>query len=83
MPKYTYKCKECEEIITVTHGMEEKLTDCRQCDTIDSLKKIPSSISVIHKDKEVGKVVESHIEEARLELQQEKERITKREYKND
>ena len=83
MPKYTYKCNECEDIFEVVHSMSERLTFCKKCDTIDSLQKIPSNVSIIKKDKEVGKIVESHIEETKRELKEEKERITRREYSND
>lgn len=83
MPKYTYKCKECEVVISVIHGMNERLTCCENCDKLDTLIKIPSSISIIHKDTEVGKIVESQIEETKRDLIEEKERISKLEYTND
>lgn len=43
MPRYSYKCKECEHVFDVDHGMLIKLKNCDECDTEDSLFRIPSS----------------------------------------
>jgi putative FmdB family regulatory protein len=81
MPKYVYKCTECEEVSEKTHSMSEKLTDCELCMTEGTLKKIPSSIAVQYKENNVGKIVDEHIKEAKEELALEKEQILKEEYK--
>ena len=72
MPIYTYKCVECEKCFDIKHSMNEKCTKCifEGC-----------SGSVIKETKKVGSVVKSHIEEARLEVETEKERMKKEEYK--
>ena len=81
MPTYKYKCKKCENVFEKVHSMSERLTDCEHCDTIDSLVKVPFSIIVTHKDNNVGKVVSEHIEDAKRELEQEKNRMKEQEYK--
>ena len=79
MPKYTYKCKECEDIFETSHSMTERLTDCEKCNTIESLVKIPVKVSSLYKDPKVGKIVEEHIEEAKKELAEEKQSLEKKE----
>lgn len=83
MPKYTYKCEECEDIFEATHSMGERLTDCAHCNTIESLTRIPHQISTQFKDKEVGKVVDSYIEEAKEEVRIEKRRLQEQDWNSD
>ena len=83
MPKYTYKCKECGVYLEATHSMSERLTYCDNCDTMDSLIKIPANIAIQYRDSQVGKVVDDYIEEAKESLREEKQRASKEEYKND
>ena len=79
MPKYTYKCKECEDIFEISHSMSERLTDCEKCNTIESLIKVPVKVSSLYKDNTTGKVVEKHIEEAKRDLEEEKRNLEKKE----
>ena len=83
MPKYNYKCKECEIIFEAFHSMNERLTDCKQCNTIESLVKIPNQIAVQFRDSEVGKIVDSYIEEAREELGRQKEKLQEQDWNSD
>lgn len=80
MPKYVYKCKECEFILETIHSMSERLTYCDNCDTIDGLVKVPLSFAVKFDDNKVGKVVDEHIEEAKREVEEEKRRLTQQEW---
>lgn len=80
MPKYNYRCKNCEDVFEAVHSMSERLTHCEKCDTIDSLVKIPSSIAVQYRDNKAGKVVDDYIKEAKEEVKQEKETLTSRDY---
>jgi len=81
MPLYKYKCKECKNIFEKNHSMSERLTDCEHCDTIDSLTKVPFAIATTYKDSSVGKVVDEHIQDAKRDLEEEKNRMKEREYK--
>lgn len=83
MPRYTYKCNECDEIFEVVHSMSERLTHCEQCNTIESLVKIPHQIATQFKDKEVGKVIDSYIEEAKEEIREEKRRLQEQDWNSD
>ena len=83
MPKYTYKCKECEHIFEITHSMGERLTDCIECNTIESLAKIPHQIATQFKNKEVGSIVDSYIEEAKEEVREEKKKLQERDWNID
>lgn len=81
MPKYTYKCKQCEIVFERIHSMNERLTDCEYCDTIETLVKVPSSIAVHYKNKEAGKVVGDYIKDAKQEIEEEKNRMKEQEYR--
>ena len=88
MPRYVYKCQECEIVFQITHSIKEKLTDCEECNTEASLRRIPSMPLILNKKQneqkqKVGSVVKRHIEEARDDLKQEKEELSKKEYKDD
>jgi len=79
MPKYVYRCKECEKVFEKIHSMSERLTDCESCNTIGSLLKVPTSPSIQYKDDNAGKVVKEYIENAKEELLAEKEALKKQE----
>lgn len=80
MPKYIYKCKECEDIFQTSHSMSERLTDCEKCNRINSLVKLPSNFAVKHVDNQVGKVVNEHIQEAKREVEEEKRRLSQQDW---
>ncbi len=82
MPRYAYKCKICEHAFEKVHSMSEKLKDCPACETKDQLVRIPSrTIKSVNRKKKVGEVVKQSIEDIRREVEVEKERIKKEEYK--
>jgi len=84
MPKYVYKCNECNFEFEVVHSMQEKLKDCDECGTIDALKRIPSFSFTLGKDiedtKTSGTRVKEFIEGAREELREEQKFLKKKEY---
>lgn len=87
MPRYTYRCEECEEVFEVSHSMSIKLSDCDLCKSAESLTRVPSTTFITTKlpstrdDKKVGDVVKEHIEESKKELKSEQERLKSIEYK--
>lgn len=86
MPKYVYKCKECDFIKEVVHSMQEKLKDCEECDTIDSLMRVPSFTLAISNGEQHGSAgtrVKDFIEDARNELKEERQALQRKEYTND
>lgn len=80
MPKYNYKCRECENVFEAVHSMSERLTYCESCDTLDSLLKIPANIAVQYRDNKSGKLVEDYIKEAKQEVAEEKQRLKTEEF---
>ena len=86
MPKYIYKCKECDFVKEVVHSMQEKLKDCNECDTIESLMRVPSFSLAISKgegSKTSSTRVKDFIDEARDELREERQNLQRKEYTND
>lgn len=87
MPKYTYFCKECEEIFEIKHSLQETCIICTICEYEGSLERRPSAIFIGKKDGEfqeknkAGELVKARIEEGRIELKQEQENLKTREYK--
>ena len=87
MPRYTYKCSECEEVFEINHSMSIKLKDCELCESLESLTRVPSSTFITTNsattkgDKKVGDVVKNHIEESKKELKSEQQRLKDVKYK--
>ncbi len=82
MPKYTYKCLECEFIFNLWHSMDESVTDCEECSAEESLSRLPATFTTNTKkdenlkNKPIGSVVKNSIEEYRDDLkEQKKERL--------
>ena len=82
MPKYCYKCSECESEIEVRHGMTERLEDCKLCDNQGVLTRIPQLTNLVRKqeqgERETGSLVKEYIEENKEILRE--ERKTRIEY---
>jgi len=85
VPKYIYRCSECENEFETYHSMSDKLKDCEACELTGSLVRIPSLTIKVFKNTDnntrVGEVVKSHIEDARQQLKKEKEKLKKITYK--
>ena len=76
MPRYTYRCKSCVRKFEVFHGMSEKLENCKECS--GHLFRIPSTTFTTTKTggtKKPGEVVKEFIEDAREEIEAEKEKM--------
>jgi len=84
MPKYIYRCESCELVTEVVHSMQEKLKDCSECDTIDSLVRVPSFSFTLGKEiddnSSSGQRVRDFIEDSRAELNKEMKSLKKKEY---
>jgi len=85
MPRYTYRCDECEKVFDVAHSIKEKWEICEECEGI--LVRVPSqtfidsgqkNTTVKHK---VGGIVENHIESSKKELKREQDKLKSEEYK--
>jgi len=85
MPRYTYRCENCEEVTEIVHAMKEELHDCESCNNLDTLTRIPSTvyISGIKKEKpkeKTGTYTKRFIEESREDLKTQRKEI-KRDFK--
>jgi len=76
MPNYVYECSECGEVVEVFHSMSTELTDCELCLSKNTLNKIPE-VPIYVKSKTSGNVVKQHIEDAKQQVREDKEKMTK------
>jgi len=76
MPSYVYECSDCGDVLEVFHSMSDERTDCEVCKTKNTLNRIPE-IPIYVKSKTAGKVVQQHNEEAKQQIREDKERVTK------
>lgn len=76
MPKYAYKCKECDHAFEAVHGMLMKLLNCDVCSNDDALYRVPSVTYSTKSDASIenktGEIVKEFISEARKEVEEEK-----------
>jgi predicted nucleic acid-binding Zn ribbon protein len=81
VPKYCYRCKECDLEFETRHGIKERLYDCDNCENSETLQRIPQLTNIIRSNQEVGKqkagsLVKEYIEENKKLLKEErKQRI--------
>ena len=84
MPRYRYRCSQCEASKAVFHMISETLSDCDECGGVDTMEKLVSTPHIkkeviIERDK-VGEITEEHIEANREILEQQKEEIKRENY---
>ena len=79
MPKYAYKCKECDHAFEAIHGMLLKLRNCDECATDGSLFRVPSvtysTKSKASPEKKTGEIVKEFIRDAKQEVKEEKRKM--------
>jgi putative FmdB family regulatory protein len=84
MPRYVYRCTECEELSTLVHMSDETAVECPKCQAASGLVKVltsfrtPSSRPPTNKAAKVGEATESAIAEARQDLKNQKQELTKK-----
>ena len=86
MPKYLYRCAECDTISYFYHSMLEKREDCATCQLSGTLIRLPSSFSLLSepaKKNKTGDLVKKSIEDFREELEVDKERAKNEFFKPD
>lgn len=79
MPKYSYRCKECDSQYEVWHGMTEEHDECDVCGAL-SVVRIPAILGEVIRNepkKRVGDVVNRTIEETREEIREYKKELRK------
>tara|TARA_R110002153_G_scaffold101436_1_gene237634 strand:+ start:753 stop:1010 length:258 start_codon:yes stop_codon:yes gene_type:complete len=75
MPRYTYKCLDCEEVFDVVHGMNDEHLMCGFCIS-NNIRKVPQMPHVARqatsKGGKVGDEVKRAIEENRALLKEDR-----------
>ena len=85
MPRYIYRCAECEKVFQISHSMSERYETCAECcadcDCPGAVEKIPAMPSILSRsyDAGAGSRVRRHIEEAREEIAREIEHVRNKE----
>jgi len=77
VPRYTYRCNNCDTTTDIFHLAEENVGECPQCNISDVLTRVIAQIRTPGKQQSspstrVGKVTEDFILEARQDLKQQK-----------
>ena len=85
MPSYDYECEACSFRFRVSHSITSKLTDCIECEEVNSLFRYSPSENVVtfvdkSENKKVGSVVKESIEEFRTDLQEQRKEIKNRKF---
>ena len=78
MPRYCYKCSDCNVEFMTTHSSEELLEECEKCSTVGKLTKLLTKPSYGNKkpyEKRIGRVTEDFIEESRQELDKQRKEL--------
>ena len=84
MPKYRYKCADCDAVFEAVHSIKERLSDCLTCGVVDSLTRIPYDIvTKVNKNitkTKVGDIVKEKIEEFKKDLKKQKNDLKNEEF---
>ena len=78
MPRYTYRCTNCDLCQDIFHLADEKPDNCTQCNSSENLVKLLSSITTkrqLKNRRKTGSLTEEFIEDSRQELEQQKEEL--------
>jgi len=77
MPRYVYRCTECEELSTIFHLSEEVRHDCPKCNKVNSLIKLLTRFTTpkAKAAPKVGTVTEEFIQDAREDLERHKDTL--------
>ena len=82
MPKYQYRCQDCDYNFEIRHSMFYKGQICLKCNS-EKVFKLPSIQSKkkksISSERRAGAVVDEYIKDARKDLANEKKDLKKRE----
>ena len=82
MPRYSYRCSECESTFTVFHGMSEKIESCDICGEEGCLERVYDTINIkkspsTTKSQGAAERVKDFIEESREALKEHQQEVRK------
>lgn len=74
MPRYIYKCKDCDDVFEVSHSMSHEQRECLLCGLEDTIEKIPAQIlkRLVSSERKPGDVVKKFIRDASVDLKNDK-----------
>ena len=84
LPKYVYRCSECEKIYEVIHAFGETISRCSEanenskCSDTPTMKRVPQTINFIKKQEkkaQVGQIVNDFIKDTKKEVEEYKEEM--------
>jgi putative FmdB family regulatory protein len=81
MPRYEYRCANCESIVVIAHASTEEVKECPKCSSINTLNKLVSTFMTRTKPRSrsvTGDVTENFIKDARSDLKQQKKELMKK-----
>jgi len=83
MPRYSYKCEDCDEISNVFHSLDDILKECPKCES-KNLNKLLSTITIINKEKnnkqQIGQITQEYILANKEILKNQKKEAKEEEY---
>ena len=80
MPRYSYKCNACKEILEIFHLADEAVTDCSACGALGQMKKQLTTFTTNPTQQvstKAGKLTEEFIQDAHRDLKQQKKELEK------
>ena len=84
MPRYKYRCSQCEVSKAAFHLISETLSDCDECGGIDTMEKLVSTPHIkkeVTLDKhKVGDITKEHIEANREILEKQMQEAKQENY---
>jgi hypothetical protein len=85
MPRYNYKCSNCEVEVIIFHSLNEKVEFCTSCEESGTMEKqLTTPVLNLKKDNQnnnaVGEITKDYIEKNRELLEQEKDKARKQTY---
>ncbi len=78
MPRYQYRCSDCETTITLRHLSDETPSECPECFSKHGLVKLLTKFSTEVKKTQTsapGHITEKFIKDAKKELKQQKQEL--------
>lgn len=78
MPRYVYECSACEERFEISHSMSHEQDECKLCNSLGTLKKVPSFLLKAPQGtntQRTGQVVDDYIKDAKIDLARQKRQL--------
>ena len=87
MPRYKYKCSQCNLEQIIHHLISESMKDCKLCDTENSMIKMLSSAAIKTNkisppNREIGELTKEYIESNREILEKQKKEVKEKTYES-